>query len=79
MEILLTILAAVAGLFLFTNSKRKTAEALLENQKVKEDLNKSSQELAKNNGLLEAEEEKRKALENAKKDNSSITDFFNKP
>ncbi len=78
MELLLTLLATVTGLFLYNNSKRKTAEALLENQKTKDELNKSSQELAKNNGLLEAEEEKRKALENAKEDTNSITDFFNR-
>lgn len=69
MSYLIAIIAALIGYLFYSNTKRKSAEALLENNNTLAETNKADNSIAKNNGLLEAEEEKRKqALEQAKKE-----------
>lgn len=84
MEIIIGAMAALLGLLFFTNSKKNTAEALLENQKTQGELNAVDKDISKNSGLLEAEEEKRKQLaeeneKNKKNDSQKDNlDYFNR-
>ena len=79
MEYLLGLIGVLVGFVYVLNEKKKSAESLLENQKTKEETLKQDRDIAKNDGLLDAEEQKRKELENApKKDTTDPADFFNK-
>lgn len=78
MEYLYALIATLVGAFFYVNSKKNSAEALLNNQKTKEEVLKDDRNIAKNDGLLDAEEQKRKELENAKKDTTDPADFFNR-
>lgn len=82
--LVLALLGALGGLFFF-RSKNKSNEALVENVATKEELLKKDQEIAKNNGLLQAEEVKRAQLEeDIKKEQDEplttdqVIDFFNR-
>lgn len=81
MEYLIGIIVALLGGFFYQNSKRKTAEARNENLDTKEKLNDIEKDRAKNSGLLESEEEKRKELEkeaaNAKVATDTIVNIVN--
>lgn len=78
------IIAALFGAVIYFKSKKDTAEALNQNIEVKEKLNEVSKEIAKNEGLSQAEEEKRKQLEdeaNKEKEKGltgeDLANFFN--
>lgn len=84
LTILFGVIAALVGGFFYQKSKKDSAEALLQNQDTKKALNELDKTVAKNDGLLTAEEEKRKQLEKdleaeKAKDVSQkdLTDFFN--
>ena len=62
-EILFGVVIALVGAFLFQKNRANNAEAILENNDTKEKLNEVDKGIAKNDGLLAAEEEKRKELE----------------
>jgi hypothetical protein len=88
-DILIGIIVLLGGGFLFVNSKRKTAEGLLQNQETKEkllDIDKSS---LKDQAALELEKQKTEALreehekpglneENVKNILNFFNDTFNK-
>lgn len=80
MEYLFGLIVVFLGGFLYERSKRKSAEGVIENIEVKKELLKQETLTAKNNGLLEAEEEKREEIknENDKKSLDDIARFFNK-
>lgn len=63
MEYIIGLVLSLLGALLYTNTKRKSAEALLSNSKTKDRLNEEDKDIAKNSGLLEAEVEKRKEIE----------------
>lgn len=69
------------GLLFFERGKRKSAEALNDNNEALKEVAKNAGEIEKNNGLLAAEEEKRKEIEKGTKDDKENTDgnanFFN--
>lgn len=77
------ILAIVTGAFLVERSRRKSAEAVADNKEMLDELNKGDAKIAKNDGQLAAEEEKRndikKETDAAKRDDSSDpADYFNR-
>jgi cell division protein FtsN len=73
---LVGIIVALAGAFFFQKGKKDSAEALLQNQDMKNKLNPLDQQIAKNNGLLEAEEVKRQQMaeELKRKENEKLSD-----
>lgn len=77
----LGIVGAATLVYLYI--KKQSAEALLENVDTKEKVNELGKDIAKNDGLLEAEEEKRAQLEKEKNEKlkdtsvSDLIDFFN--
>jgi len=74
MEYLVGIIIALLGAFFYVNTKRKSSEALLENNEVNKKLNEQDKEIAKDSGLLEAEAIKRKQLEEEmKKKGTNVT------
>ncbi len=85
MDVLIGIIVLLGGAFLFTNSKRKSAESLLENQETKEKLlevdkatlvDKANLEVEKQKeAALKSEHEKVAANEQSIKD---VLDFFTK-
>lgn len=79
MEFLLGLIALLFGGFLYTNTKKKSAESLLENNEVHKEANKVDQEISKNTGTLASEEEKRKAIEEKKNEEvkQDPVDFIN--
>lgn len=82
-KILGFLLVILTGAFLFERSRRKSAEAIADNKEMLDKLNEGNKEIAKNNGQLEAEEEKRneirKEADDRKSDDSSdVADFFRK-
>lgn len=80
MTTILGILAGVAGILaVLFRSKAKSSEALLENNKTNQEILELDKQLAKNEGLLEAEEEKREELQKEVKDVSKeeLVDFIN--
>ena len=79
MSYLLGLLGLLLGGLLYNNTKRKSAEVLIENLEVKNQANALDKEASKNSGLLEAEEEKRKAIEEKKNEesNKDPVDFIN--
>lgn len=77
------VLAALTGAFLYERSRRKSAEAIADNQDVIDKLNKGDKVITKNEGLLESEEVKRneiaKDADDRKSDTSeSLVDFLKK-
>ena len=62
MEYILGLLGVILGGIGYLFIKKKSAEALLENNEVKSKLNDLDKDKAKNDGLLDAEAEKRKDL-----------------
>lgn len=85
MEYLFAVIGLLVAGITFLWVKKGNAEALLNNTKTKEELNNIDSGIAKNEGLLSAEETKRKQLEanigESKGKNESLddlSDFFNK-
>ena len=81
--VLAGILSLLAGLFFWERGKRKSAEALLENQATKEKLTEIDGKINVNEAKLEVEEDRRKALqEDMKKEQDKdvstkdVEDFF---
>ena len=75
------VLAILTGAFLYERSRRKSAEAIADNQDMIDELNKGDKVITKNEGLLEAEEVKRneiaKDADDRKSDTSeSLADFL---
>ena len=84
MQYLIGIIVALIGAVLFQSSKKKSAEALLENQSTKETLAALDKDEQKNKGLIEAEAQKQAdAKSDAESEkaknvtNQDIIDFFN--
>lgn len=82
---IILIIGSLIGLVIYQRNKAKSAEALADNLKANEKLNDLNKDIIKNKALMEAEEEKRKAIENEanekKKQKLSlqdISDMFNK-
>lgn len=80
------IIAVLLGLLWFTKSKKDAAEALNGNQEDQQKINQIDSNIAKNDGLLAAEEQKRseieqelKRKENEKPTDDQLLDYFNKP
>lgn len=78
MLVLIGIILVLAALVIFLYNKKQTADALLKNNDVKQELNQLDGEMAKNQGLIDAEkaELERKKLEELTKD--GLVDFLNK-
>lgn len=73
------LLAVFAGLMAwFFRNKAQSNAALVDNQEATKELNTIDQSLAKNQGLLEAEELKRKNNEVSDVSNEDLVDFVNK-
>lgn len=81
MTIILTILTVISGILaVFFRTKANSANALANNQKASDFLNKTDQNLSKNKGLLEAEEAKRTEITHEEVKNVSrqeLIDFVN--
>lgn len=80
------LLLFLTGLFIYEKARRRNAEALNTNIDIKKQVNDLNKDVSKNEGLLAAEEEKRKQIEEKlKKDKDAdiskdeLADFFNKP
>lgn len=80
------IILALIGYIIYSDGKRKSAEALLENLETKKKLNEGDKEIAKNEGLEQSEEEYREFLKKAaekekdkEKSLEELKDQFNKP
>ena len=65
---LIGIIGILVGGFLYQRSRANNAQALNENIKTKEELNELDKTIAKNDGLLQSEEEKRAELEKQAQD-----------
>lgn len=83
---LVGLVGVLGALFLWERSKRRTSEALLENQETKEKLVEIDKTISKNEGTLEAEETKREEIKkdleeekNETKTNEELEKFFNRP
>jgi hypothetical protein len=74
MDYLIGLVAILLGGLLFERSRRKSAEGVLENLDTKKELLKQETQAAKNQGLLEAEEEKRKEIK-SNEDKKSLDDI----
>jgi hypothetical protein len=74
MDYLIGLVAILLGGLLFERSRRKSAEGVLENLDTKKELLKQETLTAKNQGLLEAEEEKRKEIK-SNEDKKSLDDI----
>lgn len=74
------LLAIMTGAFLYERSRRKTADAVADNKEVIDKLHEGDKEIAKHDGQLAAEEEKRKDIKkeetDAKKDDSTDASKF---
>lgn len=81
---LLGIIAALVGAFFYQKNKANSAEARNDNLDVKEKLNTVDQDIAKNNGNLESEQQKQNELKkeieapNAVETITTLIDFFTK-
>lgn len=77
MSYLLGLIGLLLGGFGYNYIKRKSVESLLLNNDTKSKLNDQDKNKAKNDGLLEAEEEKRENLKhNTKKDKPVSSEDF---
>lgn len=63
MEYLIGLIAVLVGLLFYSNTKRKSSEALLDNVETKEKLNKIDKEANKTEAQLAIEEAKRKQVD----------------
>lgn len=76
-------IVALLGLLFFSNSRRKSAEALLENAKSKEEVNSIESDKQKNNASLQLEEERREDIKKNAEEKSNnpsdsvVLDFLN--
>lgn len=84
MEYIAGIILALLGALFYQTTKRKSAEGLLENVETKEKNIAIDKDIAKNDGLAAAEEEKRNNLKDEMKEKlnesttpEDIADFFN--
>lgn len=82
---LIGIIGALLAAFFFQRSKAQTSEALLENQKTKEELLNKDKDILQHNAELTLEEKTRKQLEEQTKEKQNeiptpqnIIDFFSK-
>lgn len=85
LQYLLGLGAAIFAAFIYLKTKKDSAEALNENIDTKNQINEIDKQVAKNDGELQSEEDKRKQLEkeaedakNANQNVSSLIDFFSK-
>lgn len=80
-SLILTILAAIFGYGLIRNGKKRaSAEALLENQETKKQLQEQDKKQDQNSNKLELEEQKREEIKTSPKSSVSTDDlvkFFN--
>lgn len=75
MNLILGLIGAVialGGAFLYQLIRRKVSEALLANNETKDQLNTINKDISKNDGLLEAEKEKRDQIAKDLKDKESL-------
>jgi hypothetical protein len=79
MEYLIGLLVALVGGLLYERSKRKSAESSLENLETKKQILNLEKQESKNEGLIEAEKEKREEIKNeqSKKSLDDLARFFN--
>ena len=79
-ETLVALIVGLVGAFLFQRSKTKSAEAINDNLEIKEDLLEKKKEIIKNQGLIEAEEQKREEIKNDEKNPTliDIADYINR-
>lgn len=79
MEYIVGLLVTLVGLLFYERSKRKSAEGSLENLETKKEILTIDKDVSKNNGLIEAEKEKREEIKNeeSKKSLSDLARFFN--
>lgn len=76
MNIILGLIGAVialGGAFIYQLIRSKGSEALLQNNATKEQLNTINKEVSKNDGLLEAEKEKREQIAQDLKEKESYS------
>jgi len=84
MELLLGVIALLFGGLLYVNNKRKTAEALNENEESLEQVREIDLKIGSNKDKIKSEEDLRKQKEqemtNAKKDSdmANVIDFLNR-
>jgi hypothetical protein len=81
MSYLIGLVALLGGAFFFERSRRKSNEAIADNFDLLKVINDLFKQKSKNDGLLEAEEEKRKQIDKDTQDEKDNTDgdsnFFN--
>jgi hypothetical protein len=79
MEYLIGIVVGLMGLLFYERSKRKSAEGSLDNLETKKEVLEVEKNLSKNEGLIEAEKEKREEIKNeeSKKSLDDLARFFN--
>jgi hypothetical protein len=79
MEYLIGIVVGLVGLLFYERSKRKSAEGSLNNLETKKEVLEVEKNLSKNEGLIEAEKEKREEIKNeeSKKSLDDLARFFN--
>jgi|LakMenEpi12Oct12_1017442.scaffolds.fasta_scaffold22998_1 hypothetical protein len=79
MEYLVGLIVLLLGGLFFEKSKRKSAEGTLENLETKKQILEVEKNVSKNNGLIEAEKEKREEIKNekSKKSLDDLARFFN--
>ena len=79
MEYLIVLILGLLGFGVYNHKKRQSAEALLQNTDLKEELNNKDKDILKDQAELSLEEQKRKeALEKIKKPNEqNIVDLIN--
>ena len=79
MEYLIGLIVLLLGGLFFEKSKRKSAEGTLENLETKKQILEVEKNVSKNNGLIEAEKEKREEIKNekSKKSLDDLARFFN--
>lgn len=77
--VLLSAIGALLGALFLSNRKKNSAEALLINNNVAKQETKLDETIAKNDGLLEAEQAKQKEAEEKRNEDTSKSDadFFN--
>ena len=63
MEYLLGIIATLVGGLFYYKTKAKSAGALLENEQTKKEINANEQSISRHAGNLEAESERRSAIQ----------------
>jgi len=79
-ETLLALIVGLMGALFFQRSKTKSAEAINNNLEVKEKLLEKQKEVVKNQGLIEAEEQKREEIKADEKNPTliDIADYINR-